>query len=415
MSPPSSPEPEGYSFKCPCDNPHCDIKEKLQEKADILGISFSTTAFFLNILKNTAGATPITGLKELTGGLLAVVTAIQDKNEVKGGFKHIIVDCLRVTSVVCMHANRRKNYVSPVIHRAIEQLRQCVAFLYIIRSHLMVVLHVTATCRVSRNTPRRKNDRGWILRTIMGSADKATVGEWRQRLTTSWNVFTTELAMDTNYKATKNKQQDATELAEKIVEKIVEKHQTKLVEQFFSTHEDPSPAPPAHQPNSSSPEPYWSERPQGDYQYHQDEPQANGQYWGGESQDEPQSYYTEQQNEYPQHYGQSHGDKNPFRSYTAAHPRPPPPQQYRSDPEYYANDYQPEYPAYPYGGYYGHAYHPPPPHRYNTAPAPVNNIGAVTNANFGVNHGAFHSPSIYTARETDPSMSAGTITQTSYR
>jgi hypothetical protein len=64
-------------FKCNCGNPHCDLEEKLRMKADLLGVSMGTAAFFLNTLKNTAALSPIAGLKEISGGLLVIVGAIQ--------------------------------------------------------------------------------------------------------------------------------------------------------------------------------------------------------------------------------------------------------------------------------------------------------------------------------------------------
>ena len=64
-------------FKCNCNNPQCDLEEKLRAKADVLGVSMGTAAFLLNTLKSTATLSPIGGLKEIAGGLLVIVSALQ--------------------------------------------------------------------------------------------------------------------------------------------------------------------------------------------------------------------------------------------------------------------------------------------------------------------------------------------------
>ncbi|TEB32940.1 hypothetical protein FA13DRAFT_1790603 [Coprinellus micaceus] len=192
-------------FKCGCTNPNCKLEEQVQRRADILGVSLQMVAFSLSLLKNTAGATPIAGLKELSGGLLAVVIAIQDKREVKGGLKHIIVDCLKVTCIVCQHARRRKHNISLVVETAISELNLELAKI--------------------KEQADKMNKRGWFMGFIMGSADKATVNALRQQLTTSWGLFSTELQMDTNYKVTKADKVGPAEVWKRMFDEMAAKHQ----------------------------------------------------------------------------------------------------------------------------------------------------------------------------------------------
>ncbi|TEB32921.1 hypothetical protein FA13DRAFT_1731441 [Coprinellus micaceus] len=245
------------------------------------------------------------------------------------------------------------------------------------------------------------NKRGFGHRLFTASADKASVNEWRQRLTTSWSVFTTEIMMDTNYKVTKADNVDPAELAKRIVEEMVAKQGNQMNHTAVE-----SPAPPANSPAQ--------QQPRRDYQYAQGDPNTNG-YSNGNSYsaqgyDDPQSYDDDDQSATPQSYTpqsytpQSHtprqDDRNPFRSQTVQpkrpnHRPPAPPPHIHSDP---VTPYEPsEYYSPPnphYGPNYGpgYGYHPPPPpHRYYTMPPPappsVNNVGSVTNANFGTNYG----------------------------
>jgi hypothetical protein len=91
----------------------------------------------------------------------------------------------------------------------------------------------------------KMNKRGWFMRFIMGSADKATVNALRQQLTTSWGLFSvsklvsvyvgvvltractvqTELQMDTNYKVTKADKVDPAEVWKRMFDEMAAKHQ----------------------------------------------------------------------------------------------------------------------------------------------------------------------------------------------